>query len=276
MKLSEAASFFDRVEIRDSATLKTLFKGQIDPYDDSKRDANAAYRRILSVRPGTAIPVSRSVYFFDAHWLIGTAETDGLDEQHRTKYVAQRAYVQLKVSRLSGFLSGAVVVTLRASPQWVKDAGQEEVSSFTPQKFDIFLPAGADVRVQDILWEAGVAYLVLAPHEGASGFLVAHALKLDSVLPVAATLTTRSYNAVTGGYSNSVATAINALPVRWQSLFVYGSQASERYQEGDVALVLPAGTVASTQTLLTVSGVTYQALTVLNLSGAVVLHGRPV
>ena len=55
---------------------------------------------------------------------------------------------------------------------------------------------------------------------------------------------------------------------------MYGSQAAEKYQEGDVAIVLPTGTTATTNTLITLSGVIYQTLAVLDVAGAVVLHSR--
>lgn len=276
MKLSEASSFFDRTPAYDVTTGKVLFKGQVESYDDSKRDANAAYRRILSVRPGTVVPVARAVLMMGVVWIIGSMEPDALEELHREKYVLQRAPSQLKVSRLSGFLAGTVASTLWSSAQWLKDAKQLDESSLTPQVYDISLPEGSDVRVRDILWSATAAYLVLSPHSQASGVMSANALKLDQIAPTSVTLTTRTYNPTTGVYSVSAGSSVNALRVRWQSLFEYGSQASERYQEGDIAIVLPSGTAATNNTLVLLAGVTYQTLAVLSIAGAVVLHSRVV
>lgn len=274
MKLSEAASYFDRSAATVPETGKILFMGQIDPFDDSRRDSSAAYRRILSVRPGTAIPASRVVKMLGVVWMIGDMEPDGLEELHREKYVIQRAQSTLKVSRLSGFLAGTVASVLWSSAQWVKDAKQLEVSSVTPQIFDVSFPDGSDIRVQDVLWDDVTAYLVLAPHRQASGILSANCLKLDQALPIAANVATRTYSPTLGTYSTSAGTSVNALLVRWQSLFAYGSQAAERYQEGDVAIVLPTAAAATTATVVTLSGVTYQTLAVLDIAGAVVLHAR--
>lgn len=276
MKLSDAASYFDRTPAYDTATGKVLFLGQVAPFDDSRRDANAAYRRILSVRPGTAMPTSRAIRMMGVVWLIGDMEPDGLEELHREKYILQRAPAQVKVSRLSGFLAGTIASTVWASPQWIKDAKQLEVSSATPQIFDVSLPVGSDVQVRDILWDAAAAYLVLAPHVQASGILSANCVKLDQILPAVASLASRTYSPTLGTYSTSAGANVNALRVRWQSLFEYGSQAAERYQEGDIAVVLPTGTSTTTNTLITLAGVTYQTLAVLDLAGAVVLHSRVV
>ena len=65
------------------------------------------------------------------------------------------------------------------------------------------------------------------------------------------------------------------LKVRWQDLFLYGSQASNHYQEGDCSLVLPSDTVVATKDTVTLSGSTWNIVSVGRLGGAVVAHGRP-
>lgn len=276
MKLVDAASYFDLTPATDPDTGVLLFKGQIDPFDDSKRDGTASYRRILSVRPGTTIPAGRVVTMLGKTWLVGTMEPDGLQELHRQKYVLQEAAKTLKVSRLSGFLAGTVASTLRANVAWYKDEDQVEVSSQMPQMFDIMLPSGSVVQDQDVLWNTGEAYLMLSKWDSVAGYLELDCLKLDQVLPATASLVVRTYDPVTGTYTNSAATNVNALAVRWQNLFKYLSQASEKNKPGDVAIVLPTGTVASTGTVVTLSGSVYQTLAVLDIAGAVVLHARLV
>lgn len=274
MKLADASSYFDLTQATEPTTGAKLFKGQIGNYDDSKRDSAAAYRRVLSVRPGTSMPGAAAVRMLGRVWLIGNMEPDGLGELHREKYVLQEATTQLKVSRLNQFLSGTQSSTLWAAPGWIKDAKQLEVSSETPQIYDIEFARGSDVRVHDVVWDSNAAYLVLSPRPVSSGFLCGNSLKLDYVAPVSATLVTRAYNPVTGTYTTSGTVTLNALPVRWQSLFEYGSQASERYQEGDITIVLPTGTVVTNASRVSIGAVNYQVLAVLDASGAVGVHAR--
>lgn len=276
MKLSDASRYFDQIIAIDPITGMVLFTGQIDPFDESRRDSSTSYRRTLSVKPGTVMPASRTVRMLGRVWMIGAMEPDGMLELHREKYVIQHAPVQMKVSRLSEFLAGTVAATSFASANWVKDEKDLATTSTTPQVFDVTLPLGTDARAYDVLWGSGYAYLVLSPHDLASGLFNAHCLKLDHVLPEAATISTRTYSPTTGTYTASAPTAINALRVVWQNLFQYESQMSERYQEGDIAIALPTGTVATTSTLITIGGVTYQTLAVPAVSGAVVLHARVV
>ena len=274
MKLSDASKFFDRTPALDVATGRVLFRCQIDPYDDSKRDAAPAYRRIMSVAPGTAMPASRVVKALGKTWIIGNMEPDGLSELHREKYVVHMATDSLKVSTLSGFLAGTVASTVMASPSWVKDAKQLEVSSETPQIFDITLPKGSGVLARQILWTTDYAYLVLSNRPMASGLEVASALWLSQPLPLVGSLVAQVYDPVPGIYSAPAPTNVNMVKVRWQSLFEYGSQMSERFQEGDWAIVMPVGTVTSTSTKLTLEGINYQVLAVMDMAGAVVAHAR--
>jgi len=276
MKLSDVSTYFDLIPVTHPTTGVLLFKGQVDPYDDSRRDSASAYRRILSVKPGTALPTPPVVRLMGQNWLVGAMEPDGWAELHREKYVIQQAPLPASVSRLSGFLSSTVAFATHCAPYWVKDAKQLEVSAETPPLYEVALAKDSDVRVHDVIWGAGFAYLALSPRLMASGILLALTLRLDQTTPIPASLTNRAYDPVSGEYSSPAATNVNALKVRWQSLYQYGSQMAERYQEGDTTLVLPAGTAVTTQTSVVLSGVTYQVLAVLDISGAVVLHARVI
>lgn len=274
MKLADAASYFDRTPVTDPDSGTLLFYGQIDPYEDSRRDSATSYRRVLSVRPGTLRPAKSVVSALGQVWIMGASEPDGWEVLHREKYVLHHAPMLANVSRLAGFLAGTVASTVRCSAHWSKDAKQLEVSSETPHLYEISLPHSADVSQHDVVWGAGYAYLVLSPRLQASGIFNCQALELEQITPLNATLTARVYNPVTGVYSAPAGLQVKALTVRWQSLFEYGSQMSERYQEGDLSIVLPLGTVISTAMRLALSGVNYQVLAVKDISGAVVVHAR--
>jgi len=275
MKLSDAASYFDRTPVFDATTGSHLFYGQVDPYDDSKRDAGGAYRRILSVRPGTAIPASRVVRVFGIPFIVGAEEIDGLAEQHRVKYVIQRADGYYAVSRLSAFLSGTTSSNTWADPQWLKDAKELSVSSRMPQMYNVMLPLAADIRVNDVLWLGTARYFVLASRALPSGMKQAECLLLED--PVAtATLTPRTYDPVAGAYSTSAPTSIACLKVRWQSLYQYATQDDARYQEGDTSLVVPLATVVANKDSIDLGGATWRILSVDVIADTKVLHARPL
>lgn len=273
MTLEAASTYFDRTQVTDLAGVK-LFKCQIENFDDSKRDAGAAYRRVMSVKAGTPVPTGGAVKALGRTWLVGNSEPDGLASVHREKYVIHPATETFNVSTLSGYLTAATVAQSPGSAHWVKDSKQLETSSDSAQIYDVSFSRNTLVPERAVVWTATDAYLNLAEHNQASGLKVLAGLRLPAGALGTATLTPRTYDPVAGAYVSGTPANTPCLKVRWQSLFAYGSQTAERYQEGDVSLVLPAGTEVDTAALVALAGAPYQVLAVLSLSGAVVLHAR--
>lgn len=274
MTLADVSAYFDRTPVLDPNNDSLLFMGQVDPYDDSRRDAGAAYRRVLSVKPGTLIPTNRTVKIFNQVWLVGTREADGLAGLHREKYVLQRADMQLSLYRLADFLTGApAAAAVWGNVEWLKDVKQIEVDSRMPEQCSVFAPLNTPVQPRDVFTYAGSALLVLETHDSASAFEVATALRLDQAAPTTATITPRSYTPGSGFAPGADFTA-PALRVRWQSLFEYGSQADTRFQEGDCSIVL-APTVALTgKDRITLDGIAWSVVSIDALAGAKVVHAR--
>lgn len=273
LSLADAAAYFDRTPILDADTSRVLFFGQVDPYDDSKRDAVAAYRRILSVAPGTVLPASRAVSVLGAKWLIGGSETDGLAEAHRVKYVLHPVAAKYNISTLPGFLSASVASVVWGNIEWLKDGKEESVSSRPIPTQTVYVSKTAALNEYDVVWAGSTAYLTLAVRRVASDFLSGTALRLQHAV-LSAALVTRAFNPVTGGYSTVSSVAVNCLRVRWQSLYLYDSQADAKYQEGDCSLVLPASTTVTTASQITLAGQIWAVLSVETLGGAVVVHAR--
>jgi hypothetical protein len=275
MTLAEAAAYFDRTPVLNPDNDSVLFYGQLEPYDDSKRDAGAAYRRILSVAPGTAMPSSRSVRILGQVWIVGNKETDGLEVAHRDKYVLQQAGVKVNVSRPADFLAGVATSSAWSAIEWLKDARELEVSSDVAPLYTLMMPNSTDLREHDIVWYSGRALLAQAPRTQPSDYKLATAFELEQAAPATATIQARSYDPAVGAYTNGASTTQPCLRVRWQSLYLYGSAADTRYKPGDASLVLPAGTAIKTSDQITLAGVVWKVLASETLAGVVVVHGRP-
>lgn len=275
MTLAQVSSYFDRAPALDAYSGAQLFLCQVGPYDDSKRDAGAAYRRVLSVAPGTPIPGHRCISVHGQTWIVGAKEVDGLEEAHRDKYVLQSGAERTRVSRLGSFLAGTSEHTVCASFEWLKDAAEQDISSKVPQHYQVYLPLGTDARPQDVLWSQGVAFLVLAPRWQPSGFTIAHCLQLEQTLPEPAILEGRTYDPVAGAYTSGAAVSVPALRARWQNLFRYDTQADARFQEGDCSVAVPDSASVSTATRVTLAGQTWKVLAVDRMAGVKVLHARP-
>lgn len=275
MTLAEASSYFDRTQVLDAYSGLPLFLAQIDPYDDSKRDAMVAYRRILSVAPGVTIPAHRTISVFGAIWLVaGEPEIDGLEEQHRVKYVLQMALGQWKIGSITEFLAGAAPAGVFAFPGWSKDSKETAESSDVTNNFEVLLPFGTPVAPQQIIWANDAAYLAMSVRTLPSEFVGVTAVRLDQMAPAAADVQSRVYSPAEGAYTLGALQTVAALRVRWQSLFSYDSQMEARNQEGDFTLVLPLGTAVSTSSRITFGGDAHTVLGVNQLAGGVAVHAR--
>ena len=277
MSLADASSYFDTTEVLDAYSGELLFLAQVDPYDDSKRDAMVAYRRVLSVAPGTTIPTHRCVSIFGAIWLVaGEAEIDGLDEQHRVKYVLQAATGLLNIGTLTEFLDGAPAVTVYGFAGWVKDAKQIEESSDIANMFEILLPRATTVQPQQVLWDATTVYLSMSVRTLPSEFVGVSAVRLEQAEPLEAEITTRVYAPAQGTYVAGATNYPYALRARWLSLFKYDAQLAARYQEGDFVLALPEETEITTSSRVLFNEQNHSVLSVTVLPGGVAAHLRRI
>lgn len=275
MSLAAASSYFDRTEVLDAYTGAFLFLAQVDPYDDSKRDAMVAYRRVLSVAPGTAIPAHRCIRVFGATYVVaGEPSIDGLNEAHRVKYVLQSADGQFNVGTISQFLDGSPQETVYGFASWAKDAKEEGESSDVANVFEVILPLGTAIAPHRVLWRQGVAYITTSARRLPSDFVGVTATRLDQVEPLEVTLQSRTYSPAVGAYSLGPATNARALRVRWQNLFRYDAQLDARHKEGDFTLALPEGVEVDTSSRIKFEGASLSVLAVNEIEGAVTAHVR--
>lgn len=274
LKLAQASRFFDRVPVIDAYSGATICMGQVDPYDESKRDAGAAYRRVLSVAPGQVLPAHSAVSVLGMVWLIGRKERDGLDELHRDKYVMQPTDRIFSVGSLSDYLQGVSRETVYAAPEPVKTGKEAESSSDVVAFHNLYTSQTLALAKHEVVWAEGRVFLTLLPQLLPSGLKATYSLLLEYPV-VTAEVVSRVFDPVAGRYTASTPTTCPALRVRWQNLFEYPGQLAQRYQEGDDVFALPSGTLVDTSSQIKAYGRTWRVLGVDGLGGAVTVHGRP-
>lgn len=273
MELVDVATFFDRVPALDPVTGSTLFKCQLLAYDESKRDAFTAYRRVISTNPNVTIPADRVVELHGVDWLVGDGQTDGWEVTHRRKYVLHKAAGRTSVYRLAAWLTGVPSSTPFGDLQWVKDVKELEVTSRSPQKFITIFASTADLQEYDVVAFAGRAVLVTSVMRSAAGYAEGTGNLQETPL-VSVTLGQRTYNPATGGYTVGSTATVNAMKVRWQELYAYEDQLAERYQEGDCTWVLPSTATVSTATELSYGTEKYTVLAIRTVAGCKAVHAR--
>ena len=277
MKLTQVSRYFDRTPVLDPETGAELFRAQISNYDGSKRDAFTAYRRIMSVAPEIDIPLKRVVRAHDEVWIVGDGHVDGWSEPHRRKHIVHQAAGRARVWSLAGYLANDPPNDTWADLQWVVDRAEEEVGSHKPQMYVAVMSNTERVREHDVVQVGDERLFVQAAAYHASGFLEARGiLQLGGASDVTLNVQRRTYDPVTGKYTTATVATAHTLNVRWQELYLYGNQLDERFQEGDTVFAVPAETQVQMEDSISFLGRAYSIQSIKTISGALVLHGRPL
>ncbi len=276
MNLADASRYFDRTEVFDPDTGRCLFKAQMKNYDDSHRDNASAYRRVMSVAPGTPMPAARSIRMLGDTWLVGDRQRDGQANAHRDKFVVQRTPAQGSVYSLAGFLAGTRKALAWMDMLWLADRKELEVSSDVPQQYLAYYPETLDVMQHDVVVHQGKAIVVQSAAHTGSGISEARGLLQATVAPTNVIVNKRTFVPSTGRYTTNPTVTVQGLLMRWQELYRYEAQSDERYQEGDRSLVLPAATAINNSDTVTAGGRNWSVTGVQPISGCAVAHLRPL
>lgn len=233
MDLIAAASFFDNTVCTDAYGV-SQFRGQLDLYDDSRKDSGTVNRRILSTEPATVIPTRKVITMMGKHWIVGKAHYDEfLGEPIRAKYPIQEADYNLTLKNFQQLLSGAAGSQVYAGRTWLKTVKEGEVTSKLTSHYEFFM---ADVELppqKTVIVNGSEMYLVRLSYRSAAGFTLVEVDELASPNLETVTYNISTYDPV-ADVTVHVAQTIQMLRIRWQSEFDYLTQASEGYYDGDV------------------------------------------
>lgn len=235
MKLSMAAKYFNRTKFYDAYSGLELGAGQLDIYDDSKRDGITAQRRVFEVAPGTALPPRLAIQFHGLNWLVGVTEIDSFHgDVIREKHVLHQAEELAKVATLKQTLNGTAPYEAYAARVWVKSTSEVEISSAKYNQLQIFFSKAESLSPNTLIELGGKLHTVMAVYPASAGHQAAMVEELDPGAVEIGTLTTLGeWDRVKEIYP-TVSTPLKVVKLRWQSDFVYYSQATENFQRGDM------------------------------------------
>lgn len=277
MRLADVAKYFDKTLCADAFTPATQFYGQLDVFDDSKRDGATVVRRVLSVASDVSIPARRVLTIDSQPWIVGQNEDDfWAGEVLRRKYVLQRADGAASIRTVAESIAGAGGTATYAAKLWVKDQKEVEQSSSMTGFFNVYLPTYESVDKGSIIVLSSRLHLVRNTFVSAGGFLVCESDELEADAVAAATYKGHSaYDPATDTYTEG-SVAVTVLRARWQADFDYTSEASPKFVRGDELVYVRASEVAApaAQDKVTVDGVTYVVLAVRAEGTSWALHLR--
>lgn len=246
MRLAAAASRFDKVLCQDAYTPATQLYGQLDVFDDSRRDGVTVLRRVLSVAGGTAIPARRALTIHGEQWIVGTHESDSYKgEVIRDKFVLQRAHGACTIRTIDQALIGSGGVSAYGAKLWVKDMKEIEVSSKLSPFFHIYLSSYETVAVGSVISLLGREHIVRNTFLSAAGFLVAESDELVAGAIQAGTFYPRSYAPATDAITDGAPVALQVLRLRFQDEYEYLQAAAPKMEAGDIRVMIRKNVTAA-------------------------------
>ena len=255
MKLSSAASYFDNQSFKDAYSGAHALYGQIDLYDDVRREGLTAVRRIVSMKPGTAMPARRVLTLGSDVWLMsGSPANDYFKAVPiRSKYIAHKADGLGEIKTILQELSNTAGVPAYVATVWLKGNKEVGESSDITVSANIYFALGEFVVDRNLVKLGTAWYFVRYAYLTTTGFIGAVADKLDDPNFETASYAKRTYSPTTDTWA-STPVSIKLLRLRWQSKFEYLSAASSKYAEGDDVVMVrksdvPVPTTGDTITL---------------------------
>ena len=220
MKLQNVARFFDSTPLRDAYTNANFGVGQLDLFDDSKRDGVTVLRRVLSVVAQWTPPPRGVLSFTGESWIVGLAYPDVFKGQ-----VIRKRFILHRSDGICQFLTGDELLTpgatglkAHASKAWVKDVKDISTTSDLQSQYVVYaakseaLAQGMFVRFPD-----GTILLARNSYSAVSGFraLECSELEPDALTTVQLTLQRPTYDPVLETYAAVAPVAVPAIVTRF-------------------------------------------------------------
>ncbi len=235
MRLSQVVRYFNHSKFFDSYTGEELGVGQLDVFDETKRDGLTAQRRIFEVAPDVDMPPRMAIQFHDENWIVGLREIDAFKGKVlRHKHVLHQAEGLAEYSTIKQLLEDAIPTKAYAARVWTKSSSEVEISSEKFAQLQIYFSRAENVRPNQIIKLSGKLHTVMSVYPAAAGHLVASSEELeDEALEVGNVPGTGQWNPITEQYEGG-STQVKLLRLRWQSDFAYYSEATPDFERGDL------------------------------------------
>lgn len=272
MKLSNIAQYFNRTKFCDAYSGVELGAGQLDVYDDSRRDGLTELRRVFEVASDTLMPPRLVIRFHGRNWLVGADEIDSFNGYViRNKYILHEAEGLANLWTLPQILQDLQPAQAYASRIWVKSSEQVNTDSQRFNQLQIFT-SRAETLAQGMLIElSGSQHIVRDVYPSSAGHQAAVCEELDTGAVETGTITVTSLDPVTEA-PTTTSTPIKLVKLRWQTDFSYFSQATTDFERGDMQAVAMTSPVNGT--VITLADGDWKVLATQSRNGVSYLHMR--
>lgn len=241
MKLARAASHFDTTVFLDAYSPAKPIYGQMDVYDDSKRDGLMNTRRVFSFSPETVMPARGVLTANGGQWILGRCNVDDFrNVPIRHKYPVQRADGLALVQTTSQLLSGSDGTAAYAGLVWVKDLKDATTDSNQWSQTTLYFTEQEHVVAGMFVSLNGILYYTNNRYWSAAGFLAVEGIEMDAGYGVKTIsyATKGAYDAVNDVMSPGVSAQLPAVVMRFQNNYQYRNADSDSFSRGDLAVLV--------------------------------------
>lgn len=246
MKLTAAATYFDRLPVYDAYSNKELFEAQFDLFDDSKRDAVNIMRRTLSVAPLTSMPARLAIKAASQHWIVGRNPNNDTFMRGliRTKYTVQLAHGLALLRTAGEVITNTGGSAAYAGLAWMKDWKEVEYSSRVYPYYEVYFAYGEPLTPDQFIELDGKIFRSRGVYLSEAGFQVVEADDLQTARVSVSYTGPTTYDPSTDTFSGSTST-VPALNVRYAADFLYEQPSVLKRQPGDLVLLVRKTDVSS-------------------------------
>jgi hypothetical protein len=282
MKITAAASHFDKTFFTDAYAPGALSRGLLDVSDASKRDGLLDTRHIFSVAASISLPARNVIQIGADAWVLGRlTEHTYMGQVVRKEYDAQRTDGPHNIQTPAQLLDGTANVSAFAGRVFLKDLTDQNLSSDKFNYAAFYLSLSESVARGYCLTKGSDHWRVMSWYEATSGYLIAECVKLEpAVLVSNATFTGKAaYDPGTDTYGDAVPISCPILLERYQDNYHYVNAASDKFVDGDMAITVSKTKVATMPVqanLFSANGTPWKIMDVTDDGmGAWVCHCRP-
>ena len=273
MKLKNVSKFFDKTKAVDAYNSRYSFKCQVEPLDMYRTEGTRIKIRNMSTAPEVVIPVRRVIKIDDQAYIVSDSSLDHWSsEAIRSRYVLQGADHVVEIRTIAQVLENVPGVQAFASIDFNKYGTDERDSADYHPQYHIFLGEGTATE-HAIIHTTERTYLVKNSYKTPSGLYDAICSELDDPVIDVATFKARTYNPITDSFTDSSST-IRCIRLRWQDYFTYLSQGSEKFERGDIQVLVPLSVALGTADVVELSDGPWRALAVVDRAGFRAAHLR--
>ena len=273
MKLKNVSKFFDKTKAVDAYNSLYSFKCQVEPLDMYRTEGTRIKIRNMSTAPGVTIPARRVIKIDDQAYIVSDSSLDHWSgEAIRSRYVLQGADHVVEIRTIAQVLEDVVGVQAFASIDFNKYGTDERDSSRYHPQYHIYF--GKETVEEDyVVHTTSSNYLVKNSYLTPAGIVDALANELDDPVIDGAIFKSRTYSPITDSFTESSST-IRCIRLRWQDYFEYLTLGSEKFERGDIQVLVPLSVALGTADVVELSDGPWRALAVVDRVGFRAAHLR--